>query len=149
MLKNGLLEGLLCLYKDKNLRSNVQNPRSHTKCTCEKISSCQWSKDMIQATLNLQINDLSRKDNIEYIKDRVCLKSEQKVYCCNGEPPTNSVLRDLKNEGNSDFKPITTSKPSRPSTAATIRPITFKPRVSNNYRVNIKICSCTFNPTQK
>ena len=70
---------------------------------------------MVEAAHRLPHNLPTKRDLIEFIKARLCPNGQEIVYCCNGEHPTNSILWDLKTNGeNSIYWKRTTSRPSVP-----------------------------------
>ena len=78
-----------------SLTFDLQNGRS---CTCETLSSCKWSQNIIETAKRLPRNSRSRKSIIKIVKARICPENKKAVYCCNGEIPADYEVKEL-NEG--------------------------------------------------
>merc|ERR1711976_256912 len=81
-------------------RSGGSCRQNNVECECKELRSCPWVTNLIRDARNLRNKDRV----IRFISDRSCSRSGQtfaKVYCCDGEFPTNCKLRKLKNPDSS------------------------------------------------
>ena len=78
-----------------SLTFDLQNGRS---CTCETLSSCKWSQNIIETAKRLPRNSRSRKSIIKIVKARICPENKKAVYCCDGKIPADYEVKEL-NEG--------------------------------------------------
>ena len=92
-------------YCDSNCEANQTidfdcESNNFKKCACIPAKQCSWSKKALAAMSRLNRQSPKREKLIQYMKNRICDKESNSVYCCeNAESNSDdSNLKQKKSE---------------------------------------------------
>ena len=67
-----------------------------SRCKCQPHETCDWSENLVNQLLVLPKNDTKYRPFADFFRERVCDGKLREVYCCNGDWPKESEVKNLK-----------------------------------------------------